>query len=366
MGYTRNQVLDALKAIRHPEHGQDIITMGLLDDVEMEGTKIVVKLKFPRRGDPFASSVKKSIHRILGERFPALNEVEVLEDFPTTGKEPKMENELKNVENIIAIASGKGGVGKSTVATNLAVALANLGYSVGLLDADIFGPSIPKMFDVMDARPVVQKVDDREMILPIESYGVKMLSIGFFVDKEDATIWRGPMASNFLKQMMLQGDWGKLDYLLVDLPPGTSDIHLTLVQTVAVTGAVIVSTPQEVALADAVKGVSMFSADKINVPVLGLVENMSWFTPAELPDNRYYIFGENGGAELASRLKIDLLGQIPVVQGIREGGDNGVPSALDATSPEGKAFVELAQNLTSVVKKRNKEQPPTHKVEMKS
>jgi ATP-binding protein involved in chromosome partitioning len=246
------------------------------------------------------------------------------------------------VKHIIAISSGKGGVGKSTVAANLAVALAQMGYRVGLLDADIFGPSIPKMFDIEDARPVADEVDGRTLIVPIEKYGVKILSIGFFVDPGTALVWRGGMASNALKQLICDAEWGELDYFLIDLPPGTSDIHLTLVQTVHLDGAIVVSTPQQVALVDARKGLQMFENDKINVPILGLVENMAWFTPAELPENRYYIFGREGCKRLAEEKGVALLAQIPLVQSICDNGDAGTPAALHADTITGQAFRALA------------------------
>jgi ATP-binding protein involved in chromosome partitioning len=267
---------------------------------------------------------------------------------------------LPGVSNIIAIASGKGGVGKTTIAVNLAVSLARLGYRVGLLDADIFGPSVPKMFNEEAYRPEVKRDEHADHIIPLTKFGVKVLSTGFFVDPADAVVWRGPMASNFLKQLITQGDWGQLDYMLVDLPPGTSDIHLTLVQEVAVTGAIIISTPQEVALADAVKGISMFRSNKIDVPVLGLVENMSWFTPSELPENRYYIFGKEGCMKLAEKMNVPLLGQIPLVQSICEGSDNGEPIAL-GDSITGNAFMSLARELIEKVGQRNKELEPTVK-----
>ncbi len=263
------------------------------------------------------------------------------------------ENILPDVDNIVAVASGKGGVGKSTITANLAVAMAKSGLKVGLIDADIFGPSIPKMFDVENERPVMHKVDDKELIIPVEKYGVKVISIGFFVDKDNAVIWRGPMASKSLQQMIEMTDWGKLDYLLLDLPPGTSDIHLTLVQTIPVTGVIIVSTPQDVALADAIKGIGMFRDKTINVPVLGLVENMSWFTPEELPENKYYIFGKDGVKQLSKKFNVPVLGQIPIVQNIREGGDRGVPVALDENSIMGKSFKKLAEKVEDQVSIRN-------------
>ena len=255
----------------------------------------------------------------------------------------------------IIIYTGKGGVGKSTVSANLAIGLARLGYKVGLLDADIFGPSIPKMFHVEDARPYAVNVDGRDLISPIEKYSVKLLSIGFFVDPKTATLWRGGMASNALKQLIADADWGNLDFLILDTPPGTSDIHLTLLQTIPITGAVIVSTPQQVALADARKGVDMYRNEKVNVPILGLIENMAWFTPAELPQNRYYIFGKDGCKNLAAELKVPLLAQIPIVQSICESGDNGEPVVMNADSMSGLAFINLAQALVTVTNRRNKE-----------
>ena len=262
------------------------------------------------------------------------------------------------------MASGKGGVGKSTVAANLAVALALSGSKVGLIDADVYGPSMPMMFNVKDERPTARTEDGIEWIIPIEKHGVKLLSVGFFVKPEDAVIWRGPMATSALKQLITQGDWGELDYLLIDLPPGTGDVHLTMVQEVPVTGVVIVSTPQEVALADVIKGINMFTGDKINVPVLGIVENMAWFTPEELPDNKYYIFGKEGCKKLAQKLDIKLLGQIPIIQGIRESGDSGMPVALKPEHASGKAFGHLAEAVKKALNERNRELEPTTKVEI--
>ena len=272
---------------------------------------------------------------------------------------------LPGVKNIIAIASGKGGVGKSTVAVNLAVALAKTGATVGLIDADIFGPSIPLMFGEEEAHPEIEVVEGREMIVPVEKYGVKILSIGFFGAKENALIWRGPVASNALKQLIVQGLWGELDYMLIDLPPGTSDIHLTTVQTIPVTGSVIVTTPQDVALADVIKGVSMFKSKSIDVPVLGIIENMSWFTPEELPDNKYYIFGKDGGKNMAQYMEIPFLGQIPIVMSIREGGDSGVPVAWNENSVAGKSFIELAHNVIQQLEYRNANLKPTERVHVK-
>ncbi|MBO5380858.1 MAG: Mrp/NBP35 family ATP-binding protein, partial [Bacteroides sp.] len=258
-----------------------------------------------------------------------------------------------------------GGVGKSTVAANLAIALSKLGYKVGLLDADIFGPSVPKMFQVEDERPYAENIDGRDLIVPVEKYGIKLLSIGFFVNPDTATLWRGGMASNALKQLVGDANWGELDYFVLDTPPGTSDIHLTLLQTLAITGAVIVSTPQQVALADARKGIDMYMNDKVNVPILGLVENMAWFTPAELPENRYYIFGKEGTKQLAEEMNVPLLGQIPLVQGICESGDKGTPVALDEQTITGRAFLQLAAAVVRQVDKRNIEMAPTQVVGVK-
>ena len=262
------------------------------------------------------------------------------------------------------MSSGKGGVGKSTVSANLAIALAKLGYRVGLLDADVFGPSMPKMFDVEGARPYATQIDGRDLIEPVEKYGVKLLSIGFFVGKETATLWRGSMASNALKQLIADANWGELDFFILDTPPGTSDIHLTLLQTLAITGAVIVSTPQDVALADARKGIDMYRNEKVNVPILGLIENMAWFTPAELPENRYYLFGREGCKRLAEEMHVPLLAQIPIVQSICENGDQGTPAALDVETMTGQAFINLAQAVVTVTNRRNKEQAPTQIVQV--
>ncbi len=364
MSFYPKQITDALRHVIHPEKEKDIVSLDMVeDDIRIDGKRISFSLKFDRPNDPFISAIKKAsvqaIKKYLGEDA----EIEGNIFVKVNPRKPQAPAKLlPDVKNIVAVASGKGGVGKSTVATNLAVSLAGKGYKVGLLDADVFGPSIPKMFQTEDARPVVRKVDEKDKIVPVEKYGVKMLSIGYFVNPDDAVVWRGAMATNALKQLISDGDWGELDYLFIDLPPGTSDIHLTAVQTVALTGAVIVSTPQDVALADARKGISMFVGEKINVPVLGLVENMAWFTPAELPENKYYIFGKEGCKKLAREMNVELLGQIPIVQSIREGGDKGEPSALDADSITGRAFYELADKVVKAVDERNENLPPTEVV----
>lgn len=359
-------IIDALKNVRYPGTGQDIVSAGMVeDDIRIDGMKVSFSLITEKQNDPFIKSlVKMAEQAILTYADP---DIEIKGNISVKSKQaprPALPDLLPGVKNIVAVASGKGGVGKSTVCTNLAVALAQKGYKVGLLDADVFGPSVPQMLDVEEAAPGLGKKAGRDLIIPIENYGIKILSIGFFVKKEDAIVWRGAMASNALKQLIADADWGELDYFLIDFPPGTSDIHLTLVQTIPITGAVIVSTPQEVALADARKGISMFTGDKVNVPILGLVENMAWFTPAELPENRYYIFGKEGCKQLAEQNGYALLGQIPIVQSIREGGDDGKPVALNPDSITGMAFAQLADNVIGAVEKRNRELPKTGIVEV--
>lgn len=355
-------ITDALANVRYPGTGKNIIEEGLLaDDLRIDGMKVSFSLQFPKERDPFAASLVKACETaILTYVSP---DVQIKGNINTIFAQPKHqvdpENPLPGVKNIIAVHSGKGGVGKSTISANLAVALAGMGYKVGLLDADIFGPSMPKMFHLENARPVA---DDEGKIVPEENYGVKVLSIGFFVNADDATMWRGGMASNALRQLITEGAWGELDYFLIDLPPGTSDIHLTTIQTLGVTGVVVVSTPQPVALADARKGISMFMNPKVNVPILGLVENMSWFTPAELPNNKYYIFGKEGCKQLAEELNVNLLGQIPIVQSIREGGDDGRPVACDVTSMTGLAFRQLAENVVKATTYRNENLAATERV----
>ena len=362
-----NLIIEALKNVRYPGTGKDIVSMGLVEDnIRIDGMNVTFSLLFEKPNDPFIRSVVKAAETaILTYVSP---EVNIKGNITVKARQlarPEPDKLLPQVKNIIAVSSGKGGVGKSTVAANLAVALALQGYKVGLLDADIFGPSMPKMFQVEDARPYAEQIDGRDLIIPIEKYGIKLLSIGFFVDPDQATLWRGGMASNALKQSIGDANWGELDYFILDTPPGTSDIHLTLVQTLAITGAVIVSTPQQVALADARKGINMYTNDKVNVPILGLIENMSWFTPAELPENKYYLFGREGAKQLAEDMNVPLLGQIPIVQSICENGDKGTPAALDETTITGRAFLELAENVVKQTEKRNAEQAPTHIVELK-
>ena len=341
------QIIDALQHVRYPGTGKNLIESGMLeDDIRISGLEVSFSLIFEKDNDPFRKSVVKAAETAIHTYVDENAAVHIHTKFIKQNMVPKADSvENLRAAQVIAIHSGKGGVGKSTISANLAITLAKMGYKVGLLDADIHGPSIPKMFHTEGCRPVSTPVNGRNLIEPIEQYGVKMLSIGFFVDPQQAVVWRGGMASNAIKQLIQDANWGELDYFLIDLPPGTSDIHLTLVQHLHLTGAIVVTTPQPVALVDARKGVDMFINEKINVPVLGLVENMAWFTPAELPNNRYYIFGKDGGKQLAEELNIPLLGQIPLVQSIREGGDEGMPIALQDGHPASQMFESICQHL---------------------
>lgn len=364
--YTTEQVLDALRNVRYPGTGTDIVSSGIVtDDIQIEGRQISLTLHFPRVRDPFARSVVKAAETAILTFLDAEADVagRIKATFREEPEQPEVENPLPMVSNTIAIFSGKGGVGKSTVTSNLAVALARQGYKVGLLDADIYGPSMPKMFHCEDARPVAEEVDGKDRIAPIVvTEGIKMLSIGFFVSPNQALLWRGTMASNALKQLLTEGHWGELDYLLIDMPPGTGDIALTLVQTLPLTGAIVVTTPQEVALVDAMKGINLFQTDPVNVPILGLVENMSWFTPAELPDNKYYIFGRDGGKRLAEQFHIPILGQLPLVQSVCEAGDAGEPIAAQSDQVMSHYFAELATAVTERVQERLTVAPATKRV----
>ena len=355
-------ILDALKNVRYPGTGKNLVESDMVaDDIRIDGMTVSLSLIFDKPTDPFIKSVVKAAETAI--KTYASENAEPRIAVVSRTVTPKVEKLLPGVKNIIGVSSGKGGVGKSTVASNLAVALAQKGYKVGLLDADIFGPSIPKMFGVEDEPVYMDEVDGRHLIAPVEKYGVKLLSIGFLVDKDNAVLWRGGMASNALKQLISDANWGDLDYFVIDMPPGTSDIHLTLVQTLAITGAIVVSTPQEVALADARKGISMFRSDKVNVPVLGIVENMAWFTPANHPDEKYFIFGNGGGKRLAEAIHTQLLAQIPLVAGICDAGDDGRPAVLNNTV-SAAAFASLADKAVEAIEKRNQELPPTHKVEL--
>lgn len=357
-------ITDALSTVRYPGSGKNLIEAEMLeDDLRIDGMNVSFSLIFEKSTDPFLKSVVKAaeaaIHTYVDKGVNVTINIKTLQ-----AARPEPGKMLPQVKNVIAVSSGKGGVGKSTVAANLAVALAQLGYKVGLLDADIFGPSVPKMFHLEAERIFAEMQDGRQVLIPAEKYGVKILSIGFFVNPDTATLWRGGMASNALKQLIADAGWGELDYFILDTPPGTSDIHLTLLQNLAITGAVIVSTPQNVALADARKGIDMYRNDKVNVPILGLVENMAWFTPAELPENKYYLFGREGVKRLAEEMQVPLLGQIPLVQSICESGDEGEPAAVHADTPTGIAFRNLAEAVVRETERRNREQPPTQIVQM--
>lgn len=344
-----------LMEVEHPAKGdKNIVELGMVENIETGGNGITVTLAFDKHRDPLAEyligSTKAAIIRHTEKR--TLVEVKTIIRNEAPKKKPGLDlglEELANIKHIIGIASGKGGVGKSTVSVNLATALARLGYKVGLADADVYGPSVPKMTSTEGEMPDAFQDGDKEVIMPLEKYGVKWMSIGYFAKPEQALIWRGPMACNALKQMILQVRWGNLDFLLIDMPPGTGDIHISLVHDIPLEGAVIVSTPQDVALADVEKGVNMFRNESVNKPIFGLVENMAWFTPAEHPDEKYYIFGRDGGIRMAEKYGIPLLGQIPIVQSIREGGDSGEPAAL-SSRPDGLAFITLAEKLAETLK----------------
>lgn len=364
MAITKEQVIEALKNVIEPDLKKDIIELNLVSDIVIEGNKVAFKLKISNPAMHarrlMNEAVEFNIQRSLGNDV----QVDVQMEAMPKDRDPEHRKILPGVKNIIAVASGKGGVGKSTITANLAVAMAKRGFKVGVVDADVYGPSIPLMFDVVHEKPQAVDVDGKNLIRPVESHGVKLLSLGFFADAMQAIVWRGPMASKALRQMFNDTHWGELDYLFIDLPPGTGDIHLTLVQQVPLSGAVIVTTPQEVALADAKKAVGMFKMESVNVPVLGLVENMSWFTPAELPTNKYYIFGRDGGANLADSLDIPLLGQIPLVQSIRESGDIGRPAVLQQDTPVMNAFEELGKVFENRVNWRNENLEPTRLVKI--
>ena len=367
-------IIDALKTVRYPGTGKNIVEMGMVeDDLRIAGMHVSFSLLFDKPTNPFLKSLVKAseaaIHAYVSKDITVEIKTKVAPHSAPEGATAPQSSTSKEAPSgavggasIIAVSSGKGGVGKSTVAANLAIGLARLGHRVGLLDCDIFGPSMPKMFQVENERPYSEEINGKAMIVPIEKYGVKMLSIGFFVDPDTPTLWRGGMASNALKQLIGETAWGDLDYFILDTPPGTSDIHLTLVQTLPITGAVIVSTPQQVALADARKGINMYTNEKVGVPILGLVENMSWFTPAELPDNRYYIFGREGVKALAEEMNVPLLAQIPLVQSVCESGDSGEPAVLHPETPTGNAFLQLAARVVTETDRRNARQAATQVV----
>ena len=358
-------IMDALATVRYPGTGKNIVEMEMVeDDLRIAGMHVSFTLIFDKPTNPFLKSLVKASEAAIHAYVSKDVQVEIKTKTLQVPR-PDLPDLLPGVKNIIAVSSGKGGVGKSTVAANLAVSLARLGHRVGLLDCDIFGPSMPKMFQIEDARPYSENIDGRDLIIPIEKYGIKILSIGFFVDPATPTLWRGGMASNALKQLIGDAAWGDLDYFILDTPPGTSDIHLTLVQTLPITGAVIVSTPQQVALADARKGINMYRNEKVNVPILGLVENMAWFTPEAHQDEKYYLFGREGVKQLAQEMQVPLLGQIPVVQSLCENADNGTPISLDATSPVAQAFLQMAARTVTETDRRNLQQEKTRIVNIR-
>ncbi|MEG1634363.1 MAG: Mrp/NBP35 family ATP-binding protein [Rikenellaceae bacterium] len=348
---TENNILEILSTIIHPEYADNLVALEMIESIIINGNKLSFTIKTKKVRDPFVTSLKKICEQKIEFSYPQLKS-----GITITTREPspkpktdkpqstQINSENSTIKNIIAVASGKGGVGKSTVTANLAVTLAKAGYKVGIIDADVYGPSQPKMFGCEDYSALGEKVEGKDFIIPVERHGVKIMSIGFFIKPTDALVWRGPMATNALKQIIHQTLWGELDYLLIDLPPGTGDVHLTILAEMKVTGAIIVSTPQKVALADVVRGIAMFKAPNINVPIIGIIEIMAWFTPAELPENKYYIFGKDGVKELAARENIKLLAQIPLVQSICEASDNGEPESL--TNPIIKSkYQELITNL---------------------
>lgn len=357
----KEKVLKALGTVIEPDLKQDLVTLNMIRDIEVGVNQVTFTVVLTTPACPLKERIRKECTEAI--HMHLLPDIEVVvnmtADVTSIRSNAPM---LPGVKNIIAISSGKGGVGKSTVTANLAISLKKAGAKVGIIDADIFGPSIPVMFGAEDMKPLISQKDGKNLINPISQFGIKMISIGFLTDADSAVIWRGPMASQALRQFFGDVDWGELDYLLIDLPPGTSDIHLTLVQTVPVTGAVIVTTPQRVALADANKGLMMFKQPQINVPLLGVIENMAYFTPAELPDNKYFIFGKDGGKQLAEKHNVPFLGQIPIVQGIREGGDEGRPIAMDIEGVTAEAFQSVAENLARQIAIRNAEAPQTERV----
>tara|TARA_R110002033_G_scaffold54367_1_gene102858 strand:- start:3081 stop:4220 length:1140 start_codon:yes stop_codon:yes gene_type:complete len=367
MKLVKQDILNALKTITAPGEGENMVDSGAVTNVVTFADEVIVDITIK---NPSLQARKRTevdilqtIHKEVYEK--AKIKVNVKVDAQAT--QPK--NEIKGkaipgIQNIVAVASGKGGVGKSTVTANLAVTLAKMGFKVGVLDADIYGPSIPIMFDVANERPLSVTVDGKSKMKPVENYGIKVLSIGFFTKLDQAVIWRGPMASKALNQMIFDAAWGELDFLLIDLPPGTGDIHLSIMQALPITGAVVVSTPQNVALADAKKGVAMFQQDSINVPVLGIVENMAYFTPAELPENKYYIFGKEGAKHLAEDLNVPFLGEVPLIQSIREAGDLGRPAALQTATPIEEAFEVITRNVVQEVVNRNEELPATEAIKI--
>lgn len=366
MKLSKQDILKALESITVPGEGQNMVESGAVKNVMTFADEVIVditiknpSLQAKKRTEV---DIMKAIHDLVYEK--AKVKVNVKVEAPPASVNQIKGNPIPGIKNIVAVASGKGGVGKSTVTSNMAATLSKMGFKVGILDADIYGPSIPIMYDVADARPLAVNIDGKSKMKPVENYGVKILSIGFFTQPNQAVIWRGPMAAKALNQMIFDAAWGDLDFLLIDLPPGTGDIHLSIMQSLPITGAVVVSTPQNVALADAKKGVAMFQQENINVPVLGMIENMAYFTPQELPDSKYYIFGKEGARNLAEDLEVPFLGEIPLVQSVREAGDIGRPAALQIATPIEEAFENLTRNVVQEVVNRNQDLPPTEVIKI--
>jgi len=362
MGIKQEQVLFALRHVDDPDLKKDLVTLNMIRDIEIDGLKVKFSVVLTTPACPLKEKIKQDCIKALKQYVhPEVeHEIFMTSDVTTTQQSP----DLSKVKNIIAVVSGKGGVGKSTIAANLAVALAKTGAKVALCDGDIYGPSIPIMFGLEGDSPFVRKVGDKDMMVPFEKYGVKLNSIGFLVPADQAIVWRGPMASKAMQQLIFDTDWDGIDYLVLDMPPGTGDLHLTIVQRLSVTGVVVVTTPQKVALADARKGAEMFRAPQINVPILGIIENMAYFTPEDMPDKKYYIFGQDGGSAMADELGVPLLGQVPIVEQVRESGDAGAPPASQDGTPLATAFMDIAQKVAQQVAIRNSAQPPSEKVEI--
>ncbi|MDR3680466.1 MAG: Mrp/NBP35 family ATP-binding protein [Flavipsychrobacter sp.] len=361
---TKEAILSALSNVEEPDLGSDLVTLNMVHDVAIDGKKVSFTIELTTPACPLKEMIQRACVNAIHLLVDKEAEVTVNMNAKVNSNRKDNKSVLPGIKNIIMVASGKGGVGKSTVAVNLAIGLAEQGASVGLLDADIYGPSIPIMLGLRDERPKMQTIEGKGMIVPMDRFGIKAMSIGLLIDEKQAVVWRGPMASSALKQFISEVNWGTLDYLVIDLPPGTGDVHLTLVQTVPVTGAVIVSTPQAVAAADARKAIMMFKQPQINVPILGVVENMSYFTPPELPDNKYYLFGKDGAKKMAEQFELPFLGEIPIVQTIREGGDSGVPAVIGDDVASKKAFMDLASRVAQNIAIRNANLEPTKVVQM--